>query len=69
MEEIVLIRFSPKAITFYFEKEEGFDYKNNYGPGKLASFRLDKISKNNCRMLAVLSYTLSVLGTKKFQLV
>ncbi len=63
------MKFLPKAITVCYREEEGFDYKNNYGCGKSANFRLDNISKFNCRTLVVLSYTSSGLGSKKVQLV
>ncbi len=48
------MRFPPKAITVCSGEEEGFDYKNNHGCGKSAKFRLDNISKFNCRTLIVL---------------
>ena len=58
------VRFLPKAVTVYFEKKEGFDCKNNNGYGKLGNFRLDNISKFNCRILVVLSLLIKV-GVKK----
>ena len=61
--------FLPKAITICSRKKERFNYKNNYRCSKLANFRVDNISKINCRMLVVLLYTLLELGSKKVQLV
>ncbi len=63
------VRFSPKAVTVCFGEEEGFHCKNNYGCGKVANFCLDNISKINYRILVVLSYTSSRLGSRKVQLV
>ena len=63
------VRFLSKAIIICFGKKEKFDYKNNYKCGKLANFRLDNISKFNCRMLIVLLYILSRLRLKKIQFV
>ncbi len=54
-------RFPLKAVIVYCEEKEGFDCKNNYGYDKLAYFRLDNISKINCRAQVVMSYTLSRL--------
>ncbi len=48
------MRFSPKTVTICFKEEEGFDYKNNHRYGKSANFRLDNISKFNCKILVVL---------------
>ncbi len=48
------VRFPPKAITVCSGEKEGFDCKNNHGYDKSATFRLDNISKFNCRMLVVL---------------
>ncbi len=48
------VRFPPKAVTVCSGEEEEFDGKNNYGYGKSANFRLDNISKFNCRTLVVL---------------
>ncbi len=48
------MRFPPKAVTVYSGEKKGFDCKKNYGCGKSANFRLDNISKFNCRTLVVL---------------
>ena len=48
------MRFLSITVIVYFGEEKGFDCKNNYGCGKSANFRLDKISKINCRMLVIL---------------
>ena len=58
------VRFLPKAITICSGEEEGFDCKNNHGCGILANFRLDNISKINCKTLVVLSYTSLSLGSR-----
>ena len=62
-------RFSPKVVIVCSKEEKGFDCKNNHRCGKLANFRLDDISKMNCKTLVVLSYTSSGLGTREIQLV
>lgn len=59
------VRFPPKAVTVFSKEKEGFECKNNHGRGKWANFWLDNISKINCRMLVVLSYTSLGLGSKK----
>ncbi len=48
------VRFLPNAVIVCSGEEEGFDYKNNHGCRKSANFRLDNISKFNCKMLVVL---------------
>ncbi len=48
------VRFPPKAVTVCSGEEEEFDCKNNHGCDKSAHFRLDNISKFNCRTLVVL---------------
>lgn len=63
------IRFLPKVVTICFEKEIGFDCKNNNGRGKLANFRLDIISKINYKTLVVILYTSSWLRLRKVKLV
>ena len=57
--------FLPKAITIYSRKKARFDYKNNYGYGKLANFQLNIISKINFKTLVIISYTLSKLRSRK----
>ena len=59
------MRFLPKAITIYFGKKEGFDYKNNHGCSKLANFWLDNIRELNCKILVVLSYISLRLKARK----
>ena len=59
------VRFPPKTINICSGEEEGFDYKNNHGCSKSANFRLDNISKINCRILVILLYTSSRLKSKK----
>lgn len=44
------------SYNYLLWKKKGFDYKNNYGRGKLANFWLDNINKINYRTLVVLSY-------------
>ena len=63
------MRFPPKAITMYSGEKKRFDCKNNHKCGKSANFWVDNITKINCRMLVVLSYTLLGLGLRKVQLV
>ncbi len=60
------IRFLPKAVTICSREEEGLDCKNHHGCSRSANFRLDNISKFNCRILVVLVviYLISV-GLKK----
>ena len=59
------VRFPPKVVTVYSREKKAFDYKNNYQCNKLANFWLDNISKINCRMLVILSFTLLELGLRK----
>ncbi len=59
------MRFLFKAVIVCSGKEEGFDSKNNHRYNKADNFWLDNISKINCRMLVVLLYTLSWLGSIK----
>ena len=68
-EKIRRVRFLPKVVIVCSGEKKGFDYKNNHGYGKLTNFWLNNISKINCRMLVVLSYTSSRLKLKKIQLV
>ena len=63
------VKFLAKTITVCSGEEEGFDCKNNYKCGKSTNFRLDNISKINYKMLVVLSYILSELGTRKIRLI
>ncbi len=53
-EKMGCVRFPPKAVTVCSGEEKGFDCKYNHGCGKSANFRLDNISKFNCRTLVVL---------------
>ena len=63
------VRFLLKAVTVYSREKEGFNYKNNHGHGKSANFRLDNISKMNCRILVVWSYTSPDLASRNVQLI
>lgn len=63
------MRFLLKVVTICFEEKEEFDYNKNHRHGKLANFRLDNISKIDYKMLVVLSYISSRLGSRKIQLV
>ncbi len=47
------MRFLPKVVTVCSKEKEGFNCKNNHGCCKSANFRLDNISKFNCRTLVV----------------
>lgn len=55
-QKMKCIKFKPKAIIVYFEKEERFNYKNIYEYDILANFWLNNISKINCKMLVIMSY-------------
>lgn len=63
------VTLPPKAVSVCFREEKAFNYKNNHNCNKLANFRLDNMSKINCKMLVVLLYTLSRLGLRIVQLV
>lgn len=57
--------FSPNAVTICFKAKAELDCKNNYKCGKLANFWLVTINKINFKMLVVMLYTLSGLGSRK----
>ena len=59
------MKFLPKAVTICSGEEKGFDYKNNHRYSKSSNFWLDNINKINCKMLVVLLYISSGLGSKK----
>ena len=63
------VRFLFKAITVCFNKNSGFDYKNNHKCNKLANFWLNKISKINYIILIIISYTLLLLESRKIPLI
>lgn len=63
-EKIGRVRFLLKGITIYSREKTGFDAKNNHCYSKSANFRLDIISKNNCKKPVVISYILSGLGSR-----
>lgn len=59
------MKFLFKAITIYFRAKKQFNCKNNYRYSKLADFKLDNISKINCKILIIILYILLRLRSKK----
>ena len=59
------VKFLFKALTIYFGEKKRFNCKKNYRYVKLANFWLNNISKINCKILIVLSYTSSGFGSRK----
>lgn len=68
-EKMWYMTFLIKAVTVWFRKIAGFDYKNSHRFNKLTIFQLNTISKINFRILVVISYISWGLRSRKAQLV